>query len=76
MKEGLKVLEISLACAVRPVHLNEFHVALGALLVITLPGCLISFLTLSSSALHHTLVRTFGGMAVYDGRTSRSAWWV
>ena len=29
-KEGLKVLEICLACAVRPVHLNEFHIALGA----------------------------------------------
>ena len=29
-KGGPEVLEIQLACVVRPVHLNEVHVALGA----------------------------------------------
>ena len=70
------LLEMHLACAVRPVCLNKFHVGLGTAAGDAMPGCLMSFLSLSSSALDQTLACTFGGMSIYVSEMSRSAWWL
>ena len=66
-KEGLKVLEIRLACAVRPVHLNEFHVALGAAAGDTVAWLLDELFELVVVSLAPHFGACFGGMAIYDG---------